>query len=299
MTPQFSIPSEPRSEVSTLDATCVSAAEELHDSDKPDVLRFLAARPLHTVVMSGFIRDNGLESWLNRGTFYACRDQLGELDGVALIGHAVFLETRSDNAIRAFAKVAQSVTSAHMVMGEQENIQRFWQYYAPSGKPARLFGREMLLVQTAPTNPVEPVPGLRTAGSDDLSLIVPVHARMALEQSGMDPLKTDAEGFRSRCARRIRQGRVWVLIQEGQLIFKADIISDTPEAIYLEGIYVAPHERGRGYGSRCLSMMVTNLLKRTQAVVVLVDGEHASAQSFFQKVGFVPNGMYETIFLRE
>ena len=102
-----------------------------------------------------------------------------------------------------------------------------------------------------------------------------------------------------RCARRIRQGRVWVLIQEDQLIFKADIISDTPEAIYLEGIYVAPHERGRGYGSRCLSLMVANLLKRTQAVVVLVDGDHAAAQSFFQKVGFVPNGMYETIFLRE
>jgi predicted GNAT family acetyltransferase len=298
MTPQFSIPSETPNEVSTLEATCISTAQELHDSDKADVLRFLAARPLHTVVMSGFIRDNGLESWLNRGTFYACRDQLGELDGVALIGHAVFLEARSDNAIRAFARVAQGVNS-HMVMGEQENIRRFWRYYAPSGKPARLFGREMLLVQTSPVDAVAPVPGLRYASSDDLSLIVPVHAAMALEQSGVDPLKTDAEGFSSRCARRIRQGRVWVLIHEGQLIFKADIISDTPEAVYLEGVYVAPHERGRGYGSRCLSLIVANLLKRTQAVVVLVDGAHESQQSFFQKVGFVPNGLYETIFLKE
>jgi hypothetical protein len=33
-----------------------------------EVLDFLSERPLHTVAMTGFIRDNGLVSELNRGT---------------------------------------------------------------------------------------------------------------------------------------------------------------------------------------------------------------------------------------
>jgi hypothetical protein len=45
--------------------------------DAPEVLAFLAERPLHTVNMAGLIRANGLVSPHNRGTFHACRDEEG------------------------------------------------------------------------------------------------------------------------------------------------------------------------------------------------------------------------------
>ena len=83
------------------------------------------------------------------------------------------------------------------------------------------------------------------------------------------------------------------------MIFKADVVSDTPDAIYLEGIYVNPNERGKGYGSRCMSQLVRSLLKRTKAIVLFVNEEHQAAQSFFQGIGFTRHGLYETIFLRE
>jgi len=44
--------------------------EKLTNSCQPEVLTFLAHRPIHTVAMVGFINDNGLESPLNRGAFY-------------------------------------------------------------------------------------------------------------------------------------------------------------------------------------------------------------------------------------
>ena len=300
MTPQFPKLNEHRAGVeSSIYAARPLSAHQLIDEDKTEVLRFLAARPLHTVVMSGFISDNGLDSWLNRGTFYACRNDLGELEGVALIGHAMFVEARSDEALAVFAGLAQDVRSTHMIMGEQETIQRFWNYYSTSGRATRLFSREVLFEQTSPADGHAPVPALRLASLEDLSLIVPVHAAMAYDESGINPLDADPDGFRMRCARRIRQERVWVWVERGQLIFKADVISDTPEAIYLEGIYVAPNERGQGYGSRCMSQIVRNLLLRTKAIVLLVNEEHRAAQSFFQRIGFIRRGLYETLFLRE
>ena len=75
----------------------------LSRGDEDEVLTALSAPSLTNVIMSGFVRDNGLVNDLNRGRFYACRNEQSELEGVALIGHSILFEAFSDNAIRAFA----------------------------------------------------------------------------------------------------------------------------------------------------------------------------------------------------
>jgi predicted GNAT family acetyltransferase len=274
------------------------AVEKLSDRHTNEVLSFLAARPQHTVFMMGLIHDNGLVSPLNRGTFYGCRNEEGALEGVALIGHATLLETNSDAALEVFAKLAQNNPAAHMILGEQEKIEQFWHHYSTGGTAPRLVCRELLFEQRWPVAVMEEHPDLRLATIDDLDTVVPVHAAMAFEESGVNPLDVDPEGFRRRCARRIEQGRVWVLIEDGALIFKTDVVSDTPDAIYLEGVYVAPHVRGEGYGVRCISQLSRTLLSRTTSIVLLANEQNAAAAALYQRAGFKLQGTYDTIFLQ-
>jgi len=138
---------------------------------------------------------------------------------------------------------------------------------------------------------------LRVATQDDLELVVPVHAQMAYEESGVNPLEVDAAGFRSRCARRIAQGRVWVWVEDGRLIFKADIIAETPECVYLEGIHVHPAERSKGYGSRCLSQLAHNLLTRADSICLLVNEKNEKARDFYLRAGYKLRSTYDTIYL--
>src|SRR6185369_1179423 len=112
-------------------------------------------------------------------------------------------------AIKALALFAQDCRAAHMLLGEQEQVQTFWSYYADGGKSPRLYSREYLLEQRWPVEVKESVPELRLATLDDLDLIVPAHAQIAFEESGIDPLQSDPDGFRRRCARRIEKGRSW------------------------------------------------------------------------------------------
>src|SRR3954454_5354660 len=111
---------------------------ELTDEDQNEVLAFLAERATHTVCLAGFIRDNGLVSPHNRGTFYGCRNSEGRLEGVALIGHATLIEARTERAMSEFALVAQSYPRTHMILGEKEKIEQFWNYYADDGQEMRL-----------------------------------------------------------------------------------------------------------------------------------------------------------------
>jgi hypothetical protein len=107
----------------------LSKAQALNESNTQEVLGFLSIRPVHTVVMTSFINDNGIESELNRGKFFGYRNSSGSLEGVALIGHTTLIEARSDNALRALALVARSAeTPIHLVMSDGTTAETFWNY---------------------------------------------------------------------------------------------------------------------------------------------------------------------------
>jgi predicted GNAT family acetyltransferase len=141
------------------------------------------------------------------------------------------------------------------------------------------------------------VDGLRRATLADLDKIAPVQAAMAEEESRTNPLAIDPEGFRARCARRIEMGRVWVLEEDGQLIFKADIQADTPDVVYLEGVWVNPSVRSRGIGRKCLRQLCQDLLNRTKAVCVLVNEDNDRAHTFYRMCNFKMRGVFDSIFL--
>jgi len=142
------------------------------------------------------------------------------------------------------------------ILGEQENLAAFWNYFAQAGRSQRRACRELLFEQQTPLEQNGSLLDLRLATPDDLPLILPVYAEMVYEESEVNPLEVDPVGFEKRWLRRIEQGRVWVWIDDGRLMFNADVMSKTPDVIYLEGIYVNPDERGGGLGVRCLSQLV-------------------------------------------
>ena len=268
----------------------------LIDEHETEVLTYLAARPIHTVIMAGLIRDNGLVSSHHRGAFYACRNQKGQLEGVVLIGHHTLIEARTEATLAAFARLIRADSSAHMIMAEAETIERLRNYYSSGGFAPRLICRELLLEQRCPVETHETVSGLRLAALDDLARMIPAHAAMAFEDTGINPLEVDPEGFRQRFARRIEQKRVWVWTEGERLIFKADVMAETPEVAYLEGIYVSTEERGKGYGLRCLSQLSRSLLARTGSIALLVDEQNLAARGLYFKAGYKFCSRYETIF---
>jgi predicted GNAT family acetyltransferase len=126
---------------------------------------------------------------------------------------------------------------------------------------------------------------------------MPVNAEMIADECGINPLERDPVGFRVRLLRRIEQGRVWVWVRDGVLMFKTDVLADTQAAAYLEGVWVHPQERGRGYGLRCLSQLSRMLLTRTETVCLVVNETAAAAQAFYRKAGYKTTARYDTIYL--
>lgn len=271
---------------------------ELCRSHQSEVMEFLSARPLHTAYMAGLIRDNGMLSPHNRGSFYGSRGVLGHLEGVALIGHATLVEAHTEASLIALARVARNCQNAHLIRGEESSVQTFWKYYADAGREPRQICRESLLELRSAPEAGNDACDLRPATHEDVEKVLAVNSSMAFEEGGTSPMQRDPSGFRNRVIRRIDKQRVWVLFEHNRLIFKADVVSETPEVAYLEGIFVHPEERGKGYGSRCLKKLCSQLLTTTRSVSLTVNHQNKRAMAFYTKAGFELHSDYETIYLR-
>ena len=265
----------------------LSRLHRLTEADAVEVIAFLSIRPVHTVVMTSFIIDNGVESELNRGRFFGYRGHDGKLEGVALIGHTTLVEARTEAAMKALAFCARTAeTPIHLIMSGGNAAEDFWYYLTGSDKAPRLTCTELLFEISFPFAVQQCEWQIENAKMEHLMAVAEAQAEVAFLECGVDPMQKDREGFLKRVARRIEQNRVFVVYDGDKLVFKADIIAETDNVIYLEGVYVSPEYRGRGIGSKCLSSLSLELLSRVEHICLLSNIEFKDAHSSFSRAGF-------------
>lgn len=270
----------------------------LTNRETAEVLAFLKVRPVHTVVMTSFINDNGIESELNRGKYYGYRGHNGSLEGVALIGHSTLVEARSDAALRTLAHVARtSETPIHLIMSSGTAAEAFWQHMMDGLTEPRLKCTEALFDVSFPFAVQTTMRELKNADMSHLNAVAEAQAEVAFIECGVDPMANDREGFLKRVARRIEQNRIFVVTDGDELVFKADIIAETDDCVYLEGVYVSEQYRGQGIGSECLAALTLQLLDRAEHVCMLSNVEFKNAHRSFVKAGFRNTDQCTTLFV--
>lgn len=274
-----------------------TSAEPLTEEHKQEALNFLSQRPVNTVILAGWIRDHGIVSPQHRGTFYGCRNAKGDLAGVAMIGRNLFFEADTDDAVTAFARCAREYTDVRMVCAEEEKLVRFWSHFRAETPIPAMSRHRLIRSGGSIAEDVEFVNELRVATRDELDQIVSAHAEMVFAETAVDPLETDADGFRERCAQRVDKGRVWVWMKGRELIIKTDIVSVTPEAVYLEGLWVNPKHRGNRCSTRFMASLTRELRSGSNAICGFVDAGHVLYGSLYRKAGFIEVGEYAKIYL--
>jgi predicted GNAT family acetyltransferase len=181
-------------------------------------------------------------------------------------------------------------------MSSGNDADLFWSYYGGGTLRPRVSCTELLFEVAFPFPVLDCKWNIRPAAHHELEEIADAHAAIAFMESGVDPMVSGRAGFLSRTARRIEQGRTFVVYDGETLVFKADIVAETADVVYLEGIYVAPHYRGTGVGSSCLSALTLHLLKKAKTVCLLSNINFIEAHLSYFKAGFRNTDSCTTLF---
>jgi uncharacterized protein len=268
---------------------------ELREADHKQVLSLLAQDPVHNVILRGLIMDHGMCAPELRGILYGYFDY-DQLTGVALIGHQLFVYAPDEALTLIARKAVETQARIHIILGPEEQVEKLWSHLAQAGRETRrLSAQRMYLCQRTNQTPVRQQ--LIRANYAELDVVADAQAEMALEASGVDPRQSDPAGFRHRVVERLERKRIWVKIAEGKVVFKADILSDTPDTVYLEGIWTHPDYRDQGIAKRCLAELVQQLLWTRQTVCLFTDDSEKVAQRVYEHVGFQFAATYQARFL--
>jgi ribosomal protein S18 acetylase RimI-like enzyme len=236
------------------------------------VLRFCAQDPIERV----FLED-------------VARRGLGRFAGLAGNGELVALCHVGVNAVPSgtgcagFAReVARS--APRMLIGETNAVSELWEA-ARTRLPSPREDRpgQPVFVITEPPEPGES--GLRAATEDDFAILLPACAAAHEQELGVDPLRRDAEGFRWRTRSQIEEGRSWLWVDDGTILFKAEASAWTPSAVQLQQVWVDPLVRRSGFGARGLRDLCRLLLERVPAVCLFVRSENEPAIRLYETIG--------------
>ena len=110
---------------------------------------------------------------------------------------------------------------------------------------------------------------------------------------------TAADGgasYRARVAELIRSGRAFARIEDGRVVFKAEVGSATRAACQVQGVWVPPDLRGRGLSETGMSAVVREALRSVAPTVSLyVNDYNTRARAAYRRVGFTELGSFMSV----
>jgi predicted GNAT family acetyltransferase len=120
---------------------------------------------------------------------------------------------------------------------------------------------------------------------------------MYTEEIGVSPVGRDGGAFyRARVAESVRLGRTYVQVEDGRVVFKAELAAVTAAACQVQGVWVAPDRRGQGLGVAGMSAVVADALRTVAPVVSLyVNHFNATALAVYSRCGFRQVGTFASV----
>jgi len=127
--------------------------------------------------------------------------------------------------------------------------------------------------------------------------VLPACIAMFTEEVGVSPVVGDGGAlYRARVSELISQGRAFARIEDGQVIFKAEIGSATASACQIQGVWVDPRLRSQGIGTAGTAAVVDLALREVAPVVSLYVNEfNLAARTSYSKIGFTQVGDFASI----
>jgi predicted GNAT family acetyltransferase len=185
------------------------------------------------------------------------------------------------------------------LVGFADEVLDLWRLIAPSWGPAREVRTDqpLLVMDRESSEPVDP--DVRPVRPEELDILLPACISMFTEEVGVSPVAGGAHtAYRARIAQLIREGRALAHIEDGQVLFKAEIGAVSTEACQVQGVWVAPSHRGRGLSTPGMAAVVGYALKSIAPMVSLyVNDFNVPARRTYERVGFTEAGRFATVLL--
>ncbi|MFD9867360.1 GNAT family N-acetyltransferase [Streptomyces niveus] len=261
-------------------------------------LAILESEPVANAFVASRVQAAGLDPWRLGGEMWGWYAD-GRLRSLCYSGANLVPICASPEAVRAFADRARRTgRRCSSIVGPAEPTAQLWRLLEPNWGPAReVRANQPLMVTEREPETVRPDPLVRRIRKEELETIMPACVAMFTEEVGVSPLAGDGGLlYQARVAELVGAGRSFARIDDGKVIFKAEIGAATSRACQIQGVWVAPEFRGRGLSESGMAAVVRYALADVAPVVSLyVNDYNTPARASYRRVGFREVGAFMSV----
>jgi predicted GNAT family acetyltransferase len=269
----------------------------LGPSDVPAMLELLARDPVTNVFADYRTRLTTLDPrWLG-GEMWGYVEDGRLVSACHAAANLVPVEATPD-AIQAFAaRAIQQRRRCSTIVGPVDAVAPLWHELSSHWTRPREFRWNQPHLEIARPPRVAPDPLVRRTTLDDLDVLYPACVAMYTEEVGVSPeAGGGAQMYRARVAQLVSKGWSFARIEDGTVVFKAEVAAVSPHACQVQGVYVDPARRGQGLAGPGMAGVVAVALRDIAPVVSLYVNDHnRPARRAYESVGFRQTGVFATI----
>ncbi|MGK5631359.1 GNAT family N-acetyltransferase [Streptomyces sp. URMC 123] len=270
----------------------------LDPADLDAALAILDRDPVANAFVTSRVQVAGLDPWRLGGEMWGWYSG-GRLESLCYAGANLVPVCATPDAVRAFADRARRTgRRCSSIVGPAEATSALWALLEPSWGPAReVRSHQPLMVTSSLPSEVAPDPLVRRIRKDEMDVIMPACVAMFTEEVGVSPLAGDGGLlYQARVAELVGSGRSFARIEDGKVVFKAEIGAATAKACQIQGVWVAPEYRGRGLSETGMAAVLRYALADVAPVVSLyVNDYNTAARAAYRRVGFHEVGAFMSV----
>jgi predicted GNAT family acetyltransferase len=270
----------------------------LEPSDLGAALAILESEPVANAFVASRVQVAGLDPWRLGGEMWGWYAD-GRLRSLCYSGANLVPICATPEAVRAFADRARRTgRRCSSIVGPAKSTTQLWRLLEPSWGPARdVRSHQPLMVTEQLPDTIEPDPYVRRIGKEEMEVIMPACVAMFTEEVGISPMAGDGGLlYQARVAELIGAGRSFARIDDGKVIFKAEIGAATTQACQIQGVWVAPEFRGRGLSETGMAAVLRYALADVAPIASLyVNDYNTAARAAYRRVGFREVGAFMSV----
>ncbi|WP_322761340.1 GNAT family N-acetyltransferase [Frankia sp. Cr2] len=274
-----------------------AATRLLDDHDLPAVRELLARNPIADVFVASRVEACGLAPWRLGAQMWGHLVD-GRLAAVCYSGANLWPVAAGPASAKAFAERARRQgRRCSSIVGVADAVQVMWRYLEPVWGPAREIRTDQPLLAISEPPAVAPDPAVRHVRPDELDLLLPACVAMFTEEIGVSPVLADGGAlYRARIAEFVSRRRSFARIEDGRVVFKAEIGAVAGDVCQIQGVWVTPELRGRGLGAAGTASVVAIAQATLAPVVSLYVNEfNHPARQAYDRIGFYRVGTFASV----
>lgn len=143
--------------------------------------------------------------------------------------------------------------------------------------------------------PIDADARVRPLGPEHADSYFRAAVAMYREELDEDPLATNAAGYRRYVDGLLAQGRAYGIVEDGEVVFKADVGATGGRVSQIQGVWLAEHLRGRGLAAPAMAAVTNAITDAGRVASLYVNDFNAPALATYRRCGYTQRGVFRTV----